>query len=623
MQTKNHVLSACLLAGLSVYAQQQPAEKLDDVVVTDSKFELKRENSGKVVVNISREELEQNQGKTLAEVINTVGGIEINGSRSNAGQSLSYYVRGGNNRQVLVVIDGVQVSDPSAIVNDFDLRLLDINSIENIEIIKGAASTLYGNGAATAVINITTKKASGDKIAAQFTAVAGTNESQNDRNFSINDYQNRVGVNGTLGGLTYVAGFGNQYTDGLSAVIDEDSKEKDAFSRYNANLKLGYVFSKKFKLSLYGIYDHFDAAYDNSFPIEDAPFTSQSDQKRFGLSSVYDYGAGSLTVNAAYNTIARSFESNYPSAYDSDSYVMDIFNKYVFNDQFYTVLGFNYVEGRTDFGEKEKTSNADPYVNVVYVSDFGFNMNAGARLNNHSEYGSYFIYNLNPSYALKFGDSYAKVFGSYATSYISPSLTQLYGDFGANPNLEPEEDRTLEGGLEFDFASKFRVSGTYFNRREDNFIAYQTIDFDTFESQYRNAAEVFDVQGIEAQLEADLMTGLTLRGNYTFTENKDKPGLRVPKHKINGLVGYTLASNTFASVNYQYTGKRTDTDFSTGNNMELKAFGTFDFYLSHTLTNPNIKFFVGLNNAFNEDYVELIGYTTRGRNIRVGLNLNL
>ncbi|HEA29735.1 MAG TPA: TonB-dependent receptor [Leeuwenhoekiella sp.] len=623
MHTKNYVLSACLLAGLSVYAQQQPTEKLDEVVVTDSKFELKRENSGKVVVNISREELEQNQGRTLAEVLNTVGGIEINGSRSNAGQSLSYYVRGGNNRQVLVVIDGVQVSDPSAIANDFDLRLLDINSIENIEIIKGAASTLYGNGAATAVINITTKKASGDKIAAQFTAVAGTNESQHDRNFSINDYQNRVGVNGTLGGVTYVAGFGNQYTDGLSAVIDENSDEKDAFSRYNANVKVGYAFSETFKVSLYGIYDHFDTAYDNSFPLEDAPFTSQSDQKRVGLSSEYKYGAGSLTLNAAYNNIERSFESNFPSAYDSDSYIVDIFNKYTFNDRFYTVLGFNYVEGRTNFGEKEETSNADPYVNVVYVSDFGFNMNAGARLNNHSEYGSHFIYNLNPSYTLKMGESYAKVFGSYATSYISPSLTQLYGDFGANPDLEPEEDRTIEGGLEFSSASSFRISGTYFNRREDNFIAYQTIDFDTFESQYRNALEIYDVQGVEAQLEANLMTGLTLRGNYTFTENKDKPGLRVPKHKVNGLVGYTFASRTFASVNYQYTGKRTDTDFSTSENLELKAFGTFDFYLSHTLADPNIKFFVGLNNAFNEEYTELIGYTTRGRNIRFGINLNL
>ncbi|MGB3775477.1 MAG: TonB-dependent receptor, partial [Leeuwenhoekiella sp.] len=470
---------------------------------------------------------------------------------------------------------------------------------------------------------IKTRKASGDKIAAQFTAVAGTNESQNDRNFSINDYQNQVGVNGTLGELTYVAGFGNQYTDGLSAVIDENSNEKDAFSRYNANLKLGYAFGENFNVSVYGIYDHFDAAYDNSFPIEDAPFTSMSDQKRLGVSSVYNYGAGSITVNAAYNTIERSFESNFPSAYDSDSYIIDIFNKYVFNEQFYTVLGLNYVEGRTDFGERQETSNTDPYLNVVYVSDFGFNMNAGARLNNHSEYGSYFIYNLNPSYTVKMGESYAKFFGSYATSYISPSLTQLYGDFGANPELQPEEDRTIEGGLEFNFNSDFRVSGTYFNRREDNFIAYETINFDTFESQYRNATELYDVQGVELQLEANLMTGLSLRGNYTFIENKDKPGLRVPKHKINGLVGYEFAKSTFASVNYQYTGKRTDTDFSSGNNLELKAFGTFDFYLSHTLKDPNIKFFVGLNNAFNEDYVELIGYTTRGRNVRFGLNLNL
>lgn len=620
MNTKNYVFAACLLAAFSSYAQKQP-EELEEVTVTDSKFELKRENSGKVVNVITSKELEHNQGKTVAEVINTLSGIEINGSRSNAGQSLGTYVRGGNNRQVLVIIDGVQVSDPSAIANDYDLRLLDINNIERIELLKGAASTLYGSGAATAVINITTKKASKKTISASFLSTAGTNEAQENRDFSIRDFQNQVNVNGTLDKFTYTAGFSNQFTDGLSAV--RSGSEKDPFSRYNANVKVGYALRENLNVSLDGVYDHFEAAYDNSFPLEDADFNSKTDQKRVGVSSEYKYNNGSLILNAAYNNIARSFISNFPNAYDADSYIVDIYNRYAFNDMFYTVVGFNYVEGRTDFGEKQNSTSADPYLNAVFVSDFGLNFNAGARLNNHSTYGNNLVYNLNPSYRLDIGEGYVKLFGSYATSFIAPSLTQLYGPFGANPDLGPETDRSIEGGVEYQVAADFRVSGTYFNRKEMNFINYVVIDQNTFESQYQNAADDYSVQGIEAEVVTNPMKNLELRANYTFTENKDKPALRIPKHKANASLGYTFAPSSFASISYQFTGKRTDTDFSTGENVELSDFSVFDLYLSQKVVDNKLKLFLGLDNVFNKDYQEIVGYTTRGRNFRFGFNLTL
>lgn len=60
------------------------------------------------------------------------------------------------------------------------MRLLSSDQIESIEIVKGAASTLYGNGAATAVINITTRKASQKKISAIFSSTIASNQSQDD-----------------------------------------------------------------------------------------------------------------------------------------------------------------------------------------------------------------------------------------------------------------------------------------------------------------------------------------------------------------------------------------------------------------------------------------------------------
>src|SRR5690606_8561831 len=87
-------ISFCALGVICAqgYSQQNAelentqVNQLEAVVVSDSRFELKRENSGKTIITITSEELQRNQGRSLAELINTKSGIEINGSRSNAGQ---------------------------------------------------------------------------------------------------------------------------------------------------------------------------------------------------------------------------------------------------------------------------------------------------------------------------------------------------------------------------------------------------------------------------------------------------------------------------------------------------------------------------------------------------------
>jgi vitamin B12 transporter len=72
----------------------------------------------------------------LSPVLSTVAGVEINGNQSRNGKDLGMYIRGGRGNQVLIMIDGVPVTDASGINLSHDLRLLPVDQIESIEIMK-------------------------------------------------------------------------------------------------------------------------------------------------------------------------------------------------------------------------------------------------------------------------------------------------------------------------------------------------------------------------------------------------------------------------------------------------------------------------------------------------------
>ncbi|MFK7781072.1 TonB-dependent receptor plug domain-containing protein [Psychroserpens sp.] len=643
MNTKTKIFGM-LTFGVSMlsFAQQQAdsltVEQLDEVVVTDSKFKLKRENSGKVITKITQKDLQNLQGKSVADIINNTAGIEINGVRSNAGQNLNYFVRGGRNRQVLVLIDGIAVTDPSQIANDYDLRLLNADQVESIEILKGASSTLYGTGAASAVINIKLKKALKDVIAVNLRSTLGTNNNQDDADYDVENFLNSVSVNGTLNNFTYLASFSHQYTDGLSAI--SDGKNSDAFNANNGYLKLGYQFSDRFKLNTYASYDKFKAEFDDSFLFMDADNLSITNQYRIGVSPEFLYKNGSITLNVAYNNVEREIQSSFPTQFKAESFVGDLYNRYNFNDKFHTVLGVNAQQneietfsipfGSSDFVKDISSDDAsftiiDPYANLVYTSGFGLNVNLGLRLNNHSEYGNHLVYSLNPSFKKDMSFGYIKGLASYSTAFIAPSLYQLFAPSFGNIDLKPEENRTAEVGAELNIKNKATISIVYFNRLEEHFVDF--VDQGNFVFQYTNTEKEFTASGFELVADVNLTKGLKFMVNGTYTKVDEDLNLRIPEIKVNAALNYQFSDKTFMSLNYQYNDDRDDTFFNntTFNNetVNLKSFSLVDFYISHKVVNNRMTIFVYINNIFNEDYEELLGFSTRGRNFNLGFNLSL
>lgn len=624
------------------FPQQQTdsslVEQLDEVVITDSKFKLKRENSGKVITKITQQELQHLQGKSISEIINTTVGIEINGTKSNSGQNLAYYIRGGRNRQVLVLIDGIAATDPSQIANDYDLRLLNADQVESIEILKGSSSTLYGSGAATAVINISLKKASENKISTNIRSSMGTNQTQEDTDFEIEDFRNSVSVNGTLNNFNYLASFGSQYTNGLSAILE--GNETDAFNSINGNLKMGYSFSKDFILNTFVSFDKFKSDFDDSFSRIDTDDISKTSQYRIGISPEFKYKNGSITLNAAFNNVKRSIQSSYPAEFNSKSFVADLFSRYNIKNRFYTVLGLNAQNnemesftipyGAIDLEQSINPDNAnfmiiDPYVNVVYVSEFGLNVNTGLRLNNHSEYGTHWVYSLNPSLRKDFKFGYIKGLASYSTAYITPSLYQLFESSYGNRDLKPEENRTIEIGAELNIKDKVNLSLVYFNRNENNFIDF--LDLGNFVYQYNNVDTDFTVSGLELTSSYKISSKISLFTNATYTKVEENLNLRIPKFKVNARLDYKICESTFFSFAYQFNDDRNDIVFNSSTFMNeeviLKDYSLLDVYMSQRILKNKVTIFANFTNILNKDYQELYGYSTKGRNIIIGFSLKL
>jgi len=99
----------------------------------------------------------------------------------------------------------------------------------------------------------------------------------------------------------------------------------------------------------------------------------------------------------------------------------------------------------------------------------------------------------------------------------------LYGDFGANPNLKPEENLTIEAGIEYKMNDNFRISGVFFNREEKNTVLW-------IDGGYLNAADLLNARGVEVELNTTPIEKVSIEANYSFTEYKETLARRIPKH---------------------------------------------------------------------------------------------
>jgi len=624
-----------LVTSFAMAQDQNQLKTIEEIVISDTKFAQSKEKSGKIIEKITAKDLENKKGQSLAAVLSQVAGVEVAGSQSGTGKNLEYYIRGGRSRQVLIVIDGVPVTDASGIGFQYDLRLLPVEQIESIEIMKGAASTLYGSGAATGLINITLKKASKKEIEGTAYMNLGTQNVPNQSKTSAQYFNQGFSVNGTKGSVSYFTSLNSTENKGISEASGTDF-ETDYFSRVNAQQKIGIQFNSKFSLQAFTNYDRLKSSFDGGNFSDEKANISLSEQFRVGFTPKYKYAKGELNFVTGFTNLERHYDtySSFTSSvnnsyYKSRSLNVDVFNKYNFSKIFFLILGtqFQFMDMQeTSVYENISNSEAnfnviDPYATAVYYSNFGLNINAGARLNKHNVYGNHTTFNFNPSYGFK--KTPLRLISSYSTAYITPSLYQLFSPYG-NLKLKPEENTTIEVGFETVLLNKkITINTVGFYREEENSYDFFT-DLTTYESKYINNSKVVIAKGMETTLVIKPNSYLSINGNYTFTQVAEAQSKLIPKHKVNVSIDVDFTKKTHWNAQYQYVAARNDAFFDNNTFETIKTtLGSYQLINTNFSIDvlPNrLSIFTAVTNILDKDFYENIGYSVRGRNFKLGLN---
>jgi vitamin B12 transporter len=630
------VLAACLITGATVNAQE-PAAELDAIVVTASRTPISLGETGSSVSLITREDIERRGSAFAVDLLRDVPGIAV--SRSGGiGSQAQIRVRGSEANHVLVLIDGIEASDPSA-GDEFQFEHLATSDIERIEIVRGPQSALWGSDAVGGVINVITRSPT-----APFEA-EGLLESGSFGTI-------RGGTQFGISGDSYQIGLGLSYIDADGSNASRSGDENDGFKSAIANLVARVDASDQIQLDFAARHTDSTKQFDTTdFIVTGLPIDTDraTDSRQSYLKAAATIDAGTWITHIIKLTHLDTDSENHSDGSSISALSAQKLGFYYQGDvvlpgSINHTLTFAIDHENEDFSQRGTASpfgdpNQDQDLDTTgYVLEYranpleAWNLSASARHDQSSVFDSVTTYRLSASYAL--GDGRTWLRGSYGTGQKSPTFIERFGFFPdaflGNAALEPEQSEGWEIGVDRTFRDdRVTLSATYFNEVLENEINGFAFDPVALQFTAANLSGESHRRGLETSVSADATDALHLTASYTYIDSTqpDADGaqtreVRRPRHMAAVNVNYTFSARVNVNLNVSYNGTQFDNFFppfpQPAERRELSSYRLVSLATNFRLTD-RLELFARIENVLDEDYEDVLGFATPGLGAYLGI----
>jgi vitamin B12 transporter len=512
-----------------------PGEEADlqAIVVTATRIPTPARQIASSVTIVTAEEIAARQIRTLPDLLKEVPGLNVVQSGGPGGQT-SVFMRGTNSNHTKVLIDGIDVGDPSSSNASFDFGQLLTQDLQKVEVLRGPQSGLYGSDAIGGVINVITKSGSGPP------QVSASLEGG-----SFDTFNQTGQLSGSLEQFHYAATI-DHFHSGATPVTPLDylppgqQRIDDEYDNLTASTKLGFDVTEHFDLGLVARYtdSHLHFTGDNFANFPSTPDTSQSESTtrqyytRATAHLVSFDGALEQTLGAAYgNTKSRDFSPDGPPTDNFGARVkFDWQGIVAFTGDEKLVLGAEHQRDLITVPISASTTINSGYAELQSSFSERLYDTLALRYDDNDRFGSKVTYRVAPAYLIQ--ETGTKLKGSVGTGFKAPTLSEMFQsfpDFGffANPNLRPESSLGWDLGVEQSVGDALLFGVTYFHNNIKNLI-------DTNATTYLNIGRAV-TDGVESFVAYRPMQGLTFRLDYTYTQATDEITqlelLRRPKNK--------------------------------------------------------------------------------------------
>jgi vitamin B12 transporter len=602
---------SCLLLFISIPVSAQttapaPSSLSEQIVVTASALPEKAQETPAAVTVITRDVIERLDVRDAGEALRFVPGLFVARSGS-SGKATALFTRGANSNQTLVLWNGIEIVNPA--FGGYDFGQFSTNGVEQIEIVRGPFSALYGADAAAGVVNVISTPSRAETRA----SIEGGSHGLRNAN---------VMLARTSGNLVASGAFESTRDDGFAP--------NDFFRRNSGNGMLRWSFASGSSIGIVARHLSYSLGIPTNLSGDLLSIVPSPEREQRGteteVGAPFDVQTGAITWSGIVAEARRDDRFSDPE--DAFGFVSSLTRTSTrrarLTGRITTVIGTLVAGGEYERAVVDDASNfgvtldnsrrtersfffEDRYTRAT--ANGAFDLSAGVRRDRYTKYGS----ETSPRLAVAFRTGANRLRAAYGEAFRAPSVSELFSPFGGDPTLQAERTSSTEVGYDHFFGRGAQFSVTAFHSAFRDLITNSGF-------VYRNVGHARS-NGVEVGLQRDFASGVYTALSYTYTATKqDESGLallRRPRNSATAILG-TRRGAVDMNVDIVYAGSRADIipvlPFSRTN---VGAWSTVDLNVRYHV--GNVVPYVKVENATNRKYEEILGFPSPTRRAIVGV----